>query len=67
MDRRLPYIPNHVIAEMADAMIEPNLRIESKVPDGIGRDVRIQVLERALIAAMDLGWRLREDPKDGQN
>jgi hypothetical protein len=49
-------IPDDVLEAMADAMLDPPLRIPGKVPNADGNKIRIRVLSRALAAAEELGW-----------
>jgi hypothetical protein len=53
-------IPDEVLEEMADAMLEPSLRTQGKTTSPSGNVVRKQVLIRALRAASTLGWELQE-------
>ena len=50
-----PQIPTAVLAEMANAMIEPSLTMGG-VTNLTGLRIRINVLERALLAAARHGW-----------
>ena len=51
-------VPEDILANMADAMLEPELR--NDLPrSASGTAVRVKVLLRALKAAADHGWELQ--------
>lgn len=53
-------IAEHVLQQMAEAMLEPELYTQGKRTLPEGNINRVLVLKRAIYAAKVLGWEMRE-------